>query len=288
MDYYYKYIKYKTRYMILQQKNLTIETINTPINIIICGTHGMRMSCFLKSLIPDLPNKIIKNCSIIRCYKENGNTLLKMIYEGEGHNSIISEWKMDDINKYINKPISISIPDNFELFFIRHGKGQHNGINMVQRLTTDLTDAMLVADGVSQAERAGGFLSSYIKMNYVEPSIFYEASMLRRTIQTIAIIMNKIPATKNKYIHIVPCVNELPYHGGGQCDKSIINDVGNKIFSENKSVCVDNNICTIDGLNADVKWDYFMEFKKTGKCDSTNMINEMLNCYNFFNNNIVL
>jgi broad specificity phosphatase PhoE len=278
---YYKYIKYKTKYMILQQK---YSTINTPINIIICGTHGMRMSCFLKSLIPDLPNKIIKNCSIIRCYKENGNTLLKMIYEGEGHNSIMGEWKMDDINKYINRPISISIPDNFELFFIRHGKGKHNGINIVQRLTTDLTDAMLVADGISQAERAGGFLAGYIN-NYTNVKIFYEASMLRRTIQTIAIIMKKMKL--NKSICIVPCVNELPYHGGGQCDKSIINDIGNKIFQENKSVCVDNNICTIDGLNADVKWDYFMEFKKTGKCDSTNMINEMLNCYNFFNNNIV-
>ena len=89
----------------------------------------------------------------------------------------------------------------------------------------------------------------------------------------------------HKSIHIVPCVNELPYHGGGQCDKSIINDIGNKIFQENKSVCVDNNICTINGLNIDIKWDYLMEFKKTGQCDNTNMINEMLNCYNFFINN---
>ena len=272
--------------MILQQNNIKNHFTNNPINIIICGTHGMRMSCFLKSLIPDLPNKIIKNCSIIRCYKENGNTLLKMIYEGEGHNSIMGEWKMDDINKYINKPISISIPDNFELFFVRHGKGQHNGLNVVQRLTTDLTDAMLVVDGVSQAERAGGYLSSYFKLNYTNVNFFYEASMLRRTIQTIAIIIKQMKL--DKPIHIVPCVNELPYHGGGQCDKSIINGVGNKIFPENKSVCVDNNICTINGLNTNVKWDYFMEFKKMGKCDNTNMINEMLNCYIFFNNNTVL
>ena len=282
---YYKYIKYKTKYMILQQNNnIKNYFTNDSMNIIICGTHGMRMSCFLKSLIPDLPNKLIKNCSIIRCYKENGNTLLKMIYEGEGHKSIMGEWKMDDINKYINRPISISIPDNFELFFVRHGKGQHNGINIVQRLTTDLTDAMLVADGISQAERTGGFLAGYIN-NYTNVNIFYEASMLRRTIQTIAIIMKQMKL--NKSIHIVPCVNELPYHGGGKCDTSIINNVSGKIFPENKSVCVDNNICTINGLNIDIKWDYLMEFKKTGQCDNTNMINEMLNCYNFFNNNTV-
>ena len=275
MDYYYKYKKYKTKYLELMGNNMTL---------IICGTHGMRMVCFLKSLFPSIPAKIIKNCSIIRCYTHNNTTILNMIYEGESNHT--NDWTMNDINKYFTTSINISLPANTELFFVRHGHGQHNDINIIDRMKTDLTDAMLTPAGVSQAERAGGFLASYINMNYNNPNIFFEASTLRRTMQTIAIIMNKLYIEKP--IHITPCVNELPYRANGNCDILFLNNLGNTIFKENQSVCSNNmNGCDIIHIkykNFNIKWEYYMKFKENNNCKNTNIINQILECYNFYNN----
>ena len=279
MDYYYKYKKYKSKYLELMGNNITL---------IICGTHGMRMVCFLKSLFPSIPAKIIKNCSIIRCYTHNNTTMLNMIYEGESNHT--NDWTMNDINKYFTTSINIPLPANTEIFFVRHGHGQHNDINIIDRMKTDLTDAMLTPAGVSQAERAGGFLASYINMNYTQPNIFFEASTLRRTMQTIAIIMSKLYI--DKPIHITPCVNELPYHANGNCDSSFVNDIGNMIFKENQPVCNDNtnNCNTINMLCVDcvkdksynIKWEYYMKFKENNNCKDTNIINQILECYKFY------
>lgn len=281
MEYYYKY---KTKYLEFMGDNMTL---------IICGTHGIRMVCFLKSLFPSIPKKIIKNCSIIRCYTHNNTTMLNMIYEGESNHT--KDWTMNDINKYLTTSINIPLPANTELFFIRHGHGIHNDINIIDRIRTDLTDAMLTSAGVSQAERAGGFLASYINMNYIQPNIFFEASTLRRTMQTIAIIMSKLPNVMNKMIHIVPCVNEILYHANGYCDASFINNIGNAIIKENQPVCNNymNGCDMLHTLCVDcvkdkqfiIRWEYFMKFKENNSCKDTNIINQILECYNFYNKN---
>jgi bisphosphoglycerate-dependent phosphoglycerate mutase len=145
-------------------------------------------------------------------------------------------------------------------------------------MKTDLTDAMLTPAGVSQAERAGEFLASYINMNYNNPNLFFEASTLRRTMQTIAIIMNKLYIEKP--IHITLCVNELPYHANGNCDISYLNNLGNAIFKENQPVCSNNmNGCDIIHINNKtftIKWEYYMKFKENNICKDTNIINQIL------------
>jgi bisphosphoglycerate-dependent phosphoglycerate mutase len=212
--------------------------------------------------------------------------MLNMIYEGESNHT--NDWTINDINKYFTTSINITLPANTELFFVRHGHGIHNDINIVDRIKTDLTDALLTPAGVSQAERAGGFLASYINMNYNNPNLFFEASTLRRTMQTIAIIMNKLYIEKP--IHIVPCDNELPYHANGNCDTSYLNILGNAIFKENQPVCNSNinecNIINIDSIKNNtfnIKWEYYMKFKENNICKNTNIINQILECYKFYN-----
>lgn len=254
-------------------KNNTLQS-NTHLHmtLIICSTHGIRMTCFLKSLFPSISTKLVKNCSIIKCYTQNNATWLSMIYEGDGTNTW--NWTMNDINKYFTTPINISLPNNTELFFIRHGHGQHN--NIIERFSLNLTDTMLTQKGFFQAEKAGDFLVRYIDVNYNRPDIFFEASTLRRTMQTIAIIMKKLHM--NKPIHITPCINEMYLHklylpkmyshelylskmylhkmylhklylSKMYLHDSIIRDeshldyIGKNFFTENTPICMNNDNC---------------------------------------------
>ena len=305
----YKYLKYKNKYinskkLILGGSSVNYNNNNNN-NIILCGTHNNRLECYFKHLNKnnDYPNKSFNNCVIIRCYKENNKAKFNMIYEGEtnGDNNISlcsmtnGCWDIVSFNNYFNNhSYDITLPNNTEIFLIRHGLGVHNKMNILQKILNTKIDSQLDPIGLEQAMRAGIFLKGYI---YSNMNIIFMASHLMRAQQTIAIIMKMIEIKKQ--IYIVPCSHELIYSGNGNCDSNILQNLP---VASNMPTCTDNSgTCgklnifsdpnTLDNYEVNLNWDYYMEFYNNNnnfgwhisKCQDTNMVSEIIKIFSFNN-----
>jgi hypothetical protein len=165
---------------------------------------------------------------------------------------------------------------------MRHAFGYHNRPGVINKLT--LKDAKLDPVGIDQSERAGLFLKGFINNNYITPKIYYMASHLIRTQQTVSVVM--INMNKNQEIYIVPCTHELYYTSDGDCDASLIQYITPPPNSPN---CT-SDMCPVlkdfsevkkyDNMEIKLNWKYYMEFEKSGKkCSETNMLAEIINVF---------
>jgi hypothetical protein len=285
--------------------NLTLNA--NPINIIICGTHNNRLECFFSKYFKDFKykSKTFNNCVIIRCFKLNGHIKFNMIYEGEneegGNKFKLSScyksnacWGIKEFNIYFNSINlkSLDIPDNTEIFLVRHGQGVHNKVNIFEKIYNNMADAQLNTTGSGQAERAGVFLSGYIKAYYTYINIFWEASHLVRTQQTIGLMMKQFNNINN-IINIAPCTHELIYKNDGMCDAAYrqmipINSNTPRCNSENSKtdetckILTNFNIDNSIEYSVKINWDYYNFFYNSNlKCEETNMIDQIIRTFEF-------
>jgi hypothetical protein len=186
----------------------------------------------------------------------------------------------------------MNIPEDTEIFLVRHGKGIHNHDNSVldkiyYYSISEQKDPSLDQIGVKQAQAAGKFLKYYIDNNYKNSKIYFTASHLIRTQQTIGLIMEQM--NLNLLIYIAPCTHDLiyvkPQISGSDCDCSVLQNVHIKTNTPN---CDINNMCPsltkfchTDCYNTNpiqLNWDYYKLFYKTNqKCCNNNMIYQIIN-----------
>lgn len=102
------------------------------------------------------------------------------------------------------------------IYLIRHGEGEHNvketGIKGIsKKMGIKPLDAPLTVNGIEQANVCGIFLANYFEQKYEK--IYFFASYLRRSQQTVACIANKIQtkvdASISHKIVILSCINEI-------------------------------------------------------------------------------
>lgn len=292
----------------------------TIVSIIV--SHQNRIKCFLNSFM-----KIkygLANCSIIKLTlskdKDNIRYDIELIYEGGGNidkkyyapkNKNISSFiPFEDIHRVTNNFIGINpkdIPDDtqFIFFIIRHGNSIHNEyttltkIQSLYRLDTTLTE-----NGQREARDAGIFLRNYLQ-TYQLPIHMIFSSDLKRTRQTLTIIMSQLKSNRMTNIVVLPCAHELHFRENGSeddglksCDRKMISDLRGALAGENKMDCdtvcndfVDNQCCVVryDDIKLKVDWRYYNSFYDNKKrdsvyyskgkytCTETNMIRNALN-----------
>jgi hypothetical protein len=267
--------------------------INSNTNIILCGTHNNRLECYFYNLNKNnnYPKKSFNNCVIIKCYRINNDVKFKMIYEGESNGNNVGSlcskslnlnngcWDIVSFNNYFNNySYNINIPNNTEIYLIRHAMGVHNKMNLLQKVTNINIDSPLHIDGTYQAERAGIFLKGYINNFYKNAHVIYTASHLIRTQQTIGIIMKMIGILES--IYIVPCSHEIVYINN--CDSSLLDliPVASNIpnCTSNSGTC--GQLLLNNMNNISINWDYYMDFYKSNKkCQETDIVNEIIKLY---------
>ncbi len=257
--------------------------VNSRKNIIICCSHNNRIELFFKKINKNnnnYTNKSFNNCSVIKCYKKNNYVNFMMIYAGESYNDTVSVctissgcWDIDSFNKFFNKySYKINIPDNTEIYLIRHALGVHNKMNVLQKIFNFKKDSELDIIGIEQAKRLGNFLKTYIKNNYTNPNLYFSASHLVRTQQTIGIIMNKMNI--NKKIYIVPCIHEINIAS----DAFILSLFQYIPIASNIPRCRnDSNMCNkldVVNNNYNIDWAYYMKHNK--RCNNDDMISTII------------
>ena len=269
-------------------ESFTNDYKNNQKNIILCGTHNNRLECYFKNINNNFPNKFFNNCVIIKCYRINNKVKFSMIYEGEDIYNLNNNWDILSFNQYINNfSYDIDLPNNTEIFLIRHALGVHNKMNLLEKVFNLKIDSQLDNIGFEQAERAGIFLRGYLKNFYDNNKLFFMASHLVRTQQTIGIIMKMLELINsiNQRLFIVPCSHELN-NSSNNCDASILEYI--PIASNIPRCKNNNNDCNLltnfpkkyNNYKVDINWDYYMNFYKSNKkCQNTNMIAEIINLY---------
>jgi hypothetical protein len=237
INYFDKYIKYKTKYSELK------ETIGgAKKNFFIVATHSYRLQCILNGFrIHSMQSSVgyikrFKNCAIVRIFrKDNGNTCVQLvfagIYKGEFNSSTgkyisyiderdDSHYETPDektfsleINTKIPENKQYLIPKDVEIYLIRHGEGEHNVASKEDKKT--LVDAKLTQDGHTQAQQSAIILNEYFNSRQLKNVnyIFY-ASDLHRTRQTIGNIkhilnINGKGDIKKNSIYVISCIHEI-------------------------------------------------------------------------------
>jgi broad specificity phosphatase PhoE len=288
MDYYSKYLKYKNKYTTLKSYILKGgDNLLFSDNVILCVTHNNRLECFFRSIEKDYPNKAFNNCVVIKCYNENDKLKFKMIYEGESYNSKHykkTAWTINSFNNFFNNNNyninNIILPKNTDILLIRHALGVHNKMSSLEILFNFKKDSQLDVIGIEQSERAGIFLKKLLESK----KLYFMASHLVRTQQTIAIIMKMI--NLRQPIYIVPCSHELNVVNNcynSSCDNSILQKF--PILS-NMPKCKDNsnscnkltNFSGVDvyaNYKVDLNWDYYINYNNN-KCQNTNILEQII------------
>lgn len=142
-------------------------------------------------------------------------------------------------------------PQKHTIYIIRHGESAHN----VRRINFE-NDTTLTEYGESETGKTGLFLSRVLDSPGTPRSeIYYFASDLKRTRQTMAIISGKLVSdkfTKPNKIIILPCSTELRYVAGvrGTCYHT---NSRKFIPFENRVTC--KSQCASDCINDKVAMD---------------------------------
>jgi uncharacterized CHY-type Zn-finger protein len=298
-----KYIKYKNKYFKLKQ---LIGGANK--NIIIVATHSYRLQCILNEMRVNSIDKYqstqikrFKNCAVVRVYRDTdhascSNTCVEIIFQGI-YTGIIdpkdtSHFEKADVNKVIlklNNP-NYAIPENVEIYFIRHGEGVHN----IDKKPDDvLLDAELTLDGNKQALEAGDVLNKYFTTDkYVNSKYYYCASDLHRTHETIGnikhILNKNNKGNASEPIFVVSCVHEITPNKHEtivtepNCDNptnlaktSIYNNPKCSIGNQQGPAC-QTVIIKIDGVQHNIKIDWSKHKITRENCNGKNIIQELL------------
>ena len=297
INYKQKYLKYKYKYLQLQKggEQNTVESVVV--------THNGRIRCFLESIkMPAIDKNTGKEIRFMNCcilllsITKNGYTL-SLEYEGNLAEESVKKAKKegrkyystknnDDIFVQFTKQVSLDtslfqdIGDKTcNFYIIRHADGLHNSMGLIKKsYSSDVTDAVLSTEGIKQAEEAKNFLKAFqIDQLYV--------SDLKRTRQTLAILIQNRDEIKATEVVVLPCAHELNYVKGGLCDAdqkmSALSYENKPKCSTDKSKC-DEACCTVNNLP--INWSFYRAFYGDGtriahgqnakRCRDTNMIQQ--------------
>lgn len=253
-------------------------------NIIIVS-HSKRLRQFIsKYFINFNRKKRFKNCAILHIFFDNINTKIKLIYDGEidkSENRNDNEYyKINTFNKLNIFSNRLIVPENINIFIIRHAQGYHNANNtLIKKVFANfnskiLKDPQLTDIGINQAKKSGEFLNKYFIDNKLNKKLcILFCSVLLRTRETLNIILDQMNIFDNELI-ILPMSNEItnftiPEHliiNKHMCT----NDKTQRLIYKCDTIIDKNN------NSRHINWKYFYEFKKNidNKID-TNMIYQM-------------
>ena len=315
INYYDKYIKYKNKYISLNNQNgglppLTQHTQSSKTINSIIVSHNGRIRCLLDKILLGQLDKISKkmkirfmNCCILLLEITDCELKLNLIYTGElgedssdktkkrkyyitpGDNkeyNILEGIPFDEIRA---SPDILKLPEigdnTYKFYIIRHGDGIHNSMNSWDKaISSKITDAELSHEGISQAINAGQILFN-TGLNITSIDYLF-ISDLKRTRQTIFNILKQGPCIKYKReLIVLQCAHELEYipNSDGTCDGY----QKKSVFSyENKSKCsiiTNTSSCPIkdEDEDYDINWEYYSNFygKSTRMNDITSMITKL-------------
>lgn len=227
--------------------------------------------------------KRFKNCCVllINFNQLINKTEIKLIYNGElDKNENRTEHNYYDIDTFNNLNIysdKLIVPNNVNIFLIRHAQGYHNYNNTIYRKVKDyfqqksLKDPQLTEVGKIQATNCGRFLNDFIKINNIDKTKFILfCSILLRTRETINNILDEILIFND--IYILPCSHEISHikipeilnKGNGKCTSKPTDRILYQCDYVFSKIHRPRNII----------WDYYQDFKDNNVCNNTNMIYE--------------
>lgn len=263
------------------------------INIFI-GTHSKRLRCFVKQYFHNKKLELkFKNCSILKISpvsfgKDEYYAKIEMIHDGYlDPNEFKLEsnyYKIDEFNKLGLKSYKLCIPDNANIYLIRHAQGYHNiNSSIFDKIILlfnpkHLIDPFLTEVGQHQAKLTGQILNNYlINKGETEYKSLFCCSKLLRTRETLSTIMNQIKKNYNS-IYIIPCAHELIFvESYESCDdNNIIPDFSESLGVTPKTMEDKLKYKYYEIDNKQVIWTYYNKFyhSKNKKCKNTNMIYE--------------
>ena len=254
---------------------------------IIITSHSKRLRQFISLYFNNFIRKLrFKNCAILKIYfnNEHNQTEIKLLYNGEiDENEDRNESSYYTLNKFNNSNIyskKLIVPNNINIFLIRHAQGYHNANNtFLKKLVASfdnniLRDPQLTEIGIDQAKKAGRFLNNYFIDNNLNKNLsILFCSILLRTRETLNIILDELEIF-DKEIIILPYSNEIsnftfPEHmnlNNHMCN----NDYGQRLVYKCDFIKDKNN------KMRQINWLYFSDFKKSinniQNYDNMNMI----------------
>lgn len=223
--------------------------------------------------------KRFKNCCVllINFNKLTRKTEIKLIYNGElDKNENRTEKNYYDIDTFNNLNIysnKLIVPDNINIFLIRHAQGYHNYNNTIYRKVKEyfeqksLKDPQLTETGKIQATNCGIFLNDFLKIHNIDKTKFILfCSILLRTRETINNILDELLLFNN--IYVLPCSQEISHIK--------IPEILNPSYGKCTSKSSDRILYQCDYVFSkshkprNVIWDYY----NNNICNNTNMIYE--------------
>jgi hypothetical protein len=187
---------------------------------------------------------------------------------------------------FLDIPVSSLLP-NVEYIFIliRHGQATHNLYNTLTKIQSLYKkDTLLTEEGETQARKTGEFLKKYLlnkklKINYIF------TSDLKRTRQTMTLVVDHMKLKGMKEMIVLPCAHEISHSKEKICDRKIaLNLSGENKMRCSPEKCVSNNsddsshtdlyCCSVVYGNTKlaVNWIYYQDFYE-GKRDDLYTIN---------------
>lgn len=284
-----------TRYKIEYYQTSIIEE-----NILLV-THSSSILCFLESIIPTQMAKYrkehnvdsfkFKNSSVIKL-EINNNGCIKITLVHDGGSKILKKKYFTNNphpvdNSIYFEPVFLTFLDvniflfdlngkNYNIFITRHSQSAHN----IDK-NNKLQDTLLTLDGVEEAHIIGCELSKLLnnkKMNYLF------CSNLRRTRQTIDIILNHINTTAEEII-VLPCMHDLKAKLKGVCKAKIPNLItiaGKMICNIHSDTCTKNDLCCYTNKKK-IYWKYYKSKYNSMDCITKNIIQLVLDYINQIN-----
>lgn len=266
-------------------------------------THQNRLKCLLNSFM-DVKYRF-GNCSVLemKLIRERNNIKyqIDLIFKGfvKPNKKYYTTSKSSDRNNknlfpfqriqgvsntFLDITASSLLPNTEYVFMlIRHGQATHNKYNIFTRFQSLYKmDTLLTNEGENQARKVGVFLKEYLRKEGLNVDCkktargrcrninYIFTSDLKRTRQTMAIIVHQINPKNITEMIVLPCAHELDYFDDKNCDKRMINyprarlagenmmrcDIG-KCDSEQKLYCC--NVIYGD-TKLSVNWSYYIGF----------------------------
>lgn len=254
-------------------------------NIIIVS-HSKRLRQFIsKYFINFNRRKRFKNCAILHIFFDNINTKIRLIYDGEidkdENRNDNAYYRVDIFNKLNIFSNKLIIPENINIFIIRHAQGYHNANNtLIKKIVANfdnkiLKDPQLTDIGIEQAKKSGKFLDKYFSDQKLDKKLcILFCSVLLRTRETLNIILDNMKIYDKELI-ILPMSHEitnftLPEHLIIDRHMCKNNETHRLIYKCDTIADNNNNLRHIN-------WKYFYEFRKNKNYNNhdTNMIYQM-------------
>ena len=247
--------------------------INNDFRNILIASHSKRIRSFIYKNFVNFKKKLrFRNCAILKIYYDTSNnkTLIELLYNGDTdkneNRKKSSYYTMESFNQLNIYSNTLIVPNNINIFLIRHAQGYHNANNtMFKKFIASfdnkiLRDPQLTDIGINQANNAGKYLDDYFNINKLNKKLcLIFCSVLLRTRETINIILNNMKIY-DKDIIILPCSSEISSFD----EKEIIGFDNHMCKNDDKQRIIYKCDFIKDNQNKmrNIDWTYFNEFKK--------------------------